>query len=393
MAGRCDGWSSDTSQLTGFRRTYPDGPESLTIFPEVFSKEPLAPAVADGDTQWAQVVNWAIIATIQAEEFGITPANVDEMLADTEDSASGSSSGEVTGEDGACSIPGSGLPVDFAYQVVSRSGNYGEIYERAHHAARSRAWRQRAVDRRRAAVRPAVPLMPDRQPVADRPGAARGEPPGRRSGATSASCAGLPARGPRDRRARARRAGRQLPHQRRPDQHPDRLRVPRQPREVRDPRQRLPADPAGARRDRRGSPQHACASRCSASCVTTVLGMLIGIGRLSGNWLVRTPPASTSRSSATSRCSCSCSFANLGWSCRCSRAWPTRGSRFGLAVFSNRGVVVPVVRRSGWGHSSLGGAVAGALALGHLPVAHRGARTAPAHPRTRPAMRCRPSCW
>ena len=52
-AGQCDGWSSDTSQLTGFRSTYPDGPEALTILPEVFSKEPLAPAVADGDTQWA----------------------------------------------------------------------------------------------------------------------------------------------------------------------------------------------------------------------------------------------------------------------------------------------------------------------------------------------------
>ena len=80
VAGQCDGWSSDTSQLTGLRSTYPDGAEALTILPEVFSKEPLAPAVADGDTQWAQVVNWAILATIQAEEFGITQANVDEML-------------------------------------------------------------------------------------------------------------------------------------------------------------------------------------------------------------------------------------------------------------------------------------------------------------------------
>ena len=64
IAGQCDGWSSDTSQLVGLRSTYPEGPDALTILPEVFSKEPLAPAVADGDSEWAQAVNWAILATI-----------------------------------------------------------------------------------------------------------------------------------------------------------------------------------------------------------------------------------------------------------------------------------------------------------------------------------------
>ena len=132
MAGQCDGWSSDTSQLTGFRSTYPDGAEALTILPEVFSKEPLAPAVADGDTQWAQAVNWAILATIQAEEYGITQANVDEMLAGEDVSIKQFLGGEVTGEDGSASTldPGLGLPVDFAYQVIKQVGNYGEIFER-----------------------------------------------------------------------------------------------------------------------------------------------------------------------------------------------------------------------------------------------------------------------
>ena len=80
VAGQCDGWSSDVSQLTGLRSAYPEGPDALTILPEVFSKEPLAPAVADGDSEWAQAVDWAVIATIAAEELGITKANVDEML-------------------------------------------------------------------------------------------------------------------------------------------------------------------------------------------------------------------------------------------------------------------------------------------------------------------------
>jgi len=133
VAGQCDGWSSDTSQLTGLRSAYPDGAATLTILPEVFSKEPLAPAVADGDTQWAQVVNWAILATIQAEEFGITQDNVDDMVANSKDVRIKQFLGvEVTGDDGSKTTldPGLGLPVDFAYQVIKQVGNYGEIFER-----------------------------------------------------------------------------------------------------------------------------------------------------------------------------------------------------------------------------------------------------------------------
>jgi general L-amino acid transport system substrate-binding protein len=124
--GRCDGWSSDTSQLTGLRSTYPDGPEALRILPDVFSKEPLAPAVRDGDTQWAQAVNWAILATIQAEEFGIDSTNID-TFTDSEDPNILTFLG-INPEGGEFD-PGLGLPVDFAVQVVTQVGNYGEIYE------------------------------------------------------------------------------------------------------------------------------------------------------------------------------------------------------------------------------------------------------------------------
>ncbi|MEO6126635.1 MAG: amino acid ABC transporter substrate-binding protein [Ilumatobacteraceae bacterium] len=133
VAGQCDGWSSDTSQLTGLRSAYPDGADALTILPEVFSKEPLAPAVADGDTQWAQVVDWAILATIQAEEFGITQANVDDMVANSDVVGIQQFLGvAVTGADGSSTTldPGLGLPVDFAQQVIKQVGNYGEIFER-----------------------------------------------------------------------------------------------------------------------------------------------------------------------------------------------------------------------------------------------------------------------
>ncbi len=127
IAGQCDGWSSDSSQLTGLRSVYPEGPDALTILPEVFSKEPLAPAVADGDTAWAQAVNWAIFATIQAEEFGITSENID-TFADTADPNIQRFLGLVV-EGDAVLDPGLGLPSDFAAQVVTQVGNYGEIFE------------------------------------------------------------------------------------------------------------------------------------------------------------------------------------------------------------------------------------------------------------------------
>ena len=133
QAGQCDGWSSDVSGLTGLRSAYPDGPEALTILPEVFSKEPLAPAVADGDSQWAQAVEWAVFATIQAEEFGIDSTNVEGF--DAGDDANLQRflglevAAEEEGEAPAVLDPGLGLPTDFATQVVAQVGNYGEIFD------------------------------------------------------------------------------------------------------------------------------------------------------------------------------------------------------------------------------------------------------------------------
>jgi general L-amino acid transport system substrate-binding protein len=126
-AGQCDGWSSDVSQLTGLRSAYPAGPEALTILDEVFSKEPLAPAVPDGDSRWAQAVDWAIYATIQAEEFGIDSTNIDTFAGTTDPSIQGFLGEEVAGE--AVLDPGLGLAPDYAVAVVSQVGNYAEIFD------------------------------------------------------------------------------------------------------------------------------------------------------------------------------------------------------------------------------------------------------------------------
>jgi len=127
QAGSCDGWSSDGSQLASRRANWPDGPDALVIFEDVFSKEPLTPAVVDGDTRWAQAVEWSIYATIQAEEFGITSETAEADLA-SDNPAIVQFLGGANAE-GTTLDAGLGLPSDFAYQIVSQVGNYGEIFD------------------------------------------------------------------------------------------------------------------------------------------------------------------------------------------------------------------------------------------------------------------------
>jgi general L-amino acid transport system substrate-binding protein len=135
-AGQCDGWTSDLSQLAGVRSAFPDsegGPEALTVFDEAFSKEPLGPVVRDGDDDWADAVNWAVIATIQAEEFGITKDNVERQLeSDNADILRflGQPVEAEEGDEPAPFDPGLDLEPDFAVDVISQVGNYGEIYDR-----------------------------------------------------------------------------------------------------------------------------------------------------------------------------------------------------------------------------------------------------------------------
>jgi general L-amino acid transport system substrate-binding protein len=133
LAGQCDGWTSDKSQLAGVRSNFPEaegGPEALVILDETFSKEPLGPVVRDGDTQWAQVVNWVVLATIQAEEFGLDSSSVTGYSGD--DAAIRRFLGlEVETDEGTTVFdPGLGLATDYVVQVVSQVGNYAEIFDR-----------------------------------------------------------------------------------------------------------------------------------------------------------------------------------------------------------------------------------------------------------------------
>jgi general L-amino acid transport system substrate-binding protein len=123
FSGRCDCLTSDASQLAGIRASAPN-PDDYVILPEIISKEPLSPAVRHGDDQWYDIINYTVMALIQAEELGITQANVDEMLK--------SQSPEVQRFLGTAPGLGKALGLDdkWAYNIIKQVGNYGEIFER-----------------------------------------------------------------------------------------------------------------------------------------------------------------------------------------------------------------------------------------------------------------------
>jgi len=121
--GRCDAVTADRSALTSRRTTLPN-PDQHQILEEVISKEPLAPAVADGDSQWFDVVKWTVFATIEAEELGITSQNLNQFT-----NSNNPTIRRFLGSEGDFG-KGMGLSNDFTARIVRHVGNYEEIYDR-----------------------------------------------------------------------------------------------------------------------------------------------------------------------------------------------------------------------------------------------------------------------
>jgi len=123
FAGRCDCMTSDISQLAGVRAVAPN-PDDYMILPEVISKEPLAPAVRHGDPEWRDIVDYAVLAMINAEELGITSKNVDEMMK--------SNDPKIQRFLGVSPGNGKALGLDekWAYNIIKQVGNYGEVFAR-----------------------------------------------------------------------------------------------------------------------------------------------------------------------------------------------------------------------------------------------------------------------
>ncbi len=123
LAGRCDAYSTDASQLAGLRASFPN-PEEHVILPEIISKEPHSPVVRHGDDQWFDIIRWTFFALLTAEEFGITAANVDSHL-----NSQNPEIRRLLGDSGDHG-PLMGLDRRWAFNAIKAVGNYGEIFER-----------------------------------------------------------------------------------------------------------------------------------------------------------------------------------------------------------------------------------------------------------------------
>ncbi len=123
-AERCDAITTDKSGLIS-RMSLLKKPADHVIMDVTMSKEPLGPMVRHGDNNWADIVRWVFIATVAAEEYGVTSKNADQLFAETKDAEIQ----RLLGKNGEMGKK-LGLPNEWALNVVKLVGNYGEIYDR-----------------------------------------------------------------------------------------------------------------------------------------------------------------------------------------------------------------------------------------------------------------------
>jgi len=124
FSGRCDAYTTDASGLAATRASKAPKPDDYVLLPEIISKEPLGPAVSHGDDQWADLIRWTFNALVEAEEYGITAAKVDEMKK--------SDNPGIKRLLGVTPGLGKNLGVseEWAANAIKAVGNYGEMYER-----------------------------------------------------------------------------------------------------------------------------------------------------------------------------------------------------------------------------------------------------------------------
>jgi general L-amino acid transport system substrate-binding protein len=123
-AGRCDVYTTDQSGLYAERLKFAN-PDDHVILPEIISKEPLGPVVRQGDDQWFNVIKWTYFALLNAEELGVTQANIDDMKANS----TNPEIRRLLGVEGAFG-EAIGLSNDWVVQILKGVGNYAEIFNR-----------------------------------------------------------------------------------------------------------------------------------------------------------------------------------------------------------------------------------------------------------------------
>jgi len=123
--GRCAVFTTDASGLAAVRANDMKVPDDHVILPEIISKEPLGPAVRRGDEDWLKLMTWVHFAMLNAEELGITSANVDAKRADPNPEVQ-----RLLGQAGQDFGRAIGLDAAWAYRIIKQVGNYGEVFDR-----------------------------------------------------------------------------------------------------------------------------------------------------------------------------------------------------------------------------------------------------------------------
>jgi len=122
-SGRCDAFTTDASSLYAARLQLAH-PEDTIVLPETISKQPLGPVVRQSDDQWLNIVKWTGFAMLDAEEAGLTSKNADDMAKSDVPEIR-----RILGIEGNLG-EGLGLTSDWAYRIIKRVGNYGEVFDR-----------------------------------------------------------------------------------------------------------------------------------------------------------------------------------------------------------------------------------------------------------------------
>jgi general L-amino acid transport system substrate-binding protein len=125
FSGRCIAYTTDASGLASVRNKEAKDPAEHVILPELISKEPLGPMVRRGDDEWFAIVKWVVYGLLEAEEYGVTQANVDAMKASSTDPVIQRMLGST--EDTGKLL---GLDKEWMARAIKATGNYGEIFER-----------------------------------------------------------------------------------------------------------------------------------------------------------------------------------------------------------------------------------------------------------------------
>jgi general L-amino acid transport system substrate-binding protein len=125
FSGRCIAYTTDASGLASVRNKEAKVPADHVILPELISKEPLGPKVRRGDDEWTAIVKWVVYGLLEAEEYGVTQANVDQLKTSSTDPVVQRILG--TTEDTGKLL---GLDKEWMVRAIKTTGNYGEIFER-----------------------------------------------------------------------------------------------------------------------------------------------------------------------------------------------------------------------------------------------------------------------